>query len=67
MACDGRQNSYRAFSLREVQIFGRQLLRTVAFLHKMKLIHTGATVQRVPVYRLACRRVGPVRPCTCFD
>eukprot|EP00802_Teleaulax_amphioxeia_P005253 Tamp_05257.p1 GENE.Tamp_05257~~Tamp_05257.p1 ORF type:complete len:538 (-),score=100.26 Tamp_05257:1413-2891(-) len=42
-----RQNSYRAFSLREVQIFGRQLLRTVAFLHKMKLIHTDLKLENI--------------------
>ena len=42
-----RQNSYRAFSLQEVQIFGRQLLRTVAFLHKMRLIHTDLKLENI--------------------
>jgi dual-specificity kinase len=43
----GRQNSYRAFSLYEVQIFARQLLQTVSFLHGMELIHTDLKLENI--------------------
>jgi len=42
-----RQNSYRPFSLNEVQIYGRQLLRTVSFLHGMNLIHTDLKLENI--------------------
>jgi len=42
-----RQNSYRAFALKEVQTFGIQLLKTVAFLHKMRLIHTDLKLENI--------------------
>lgn len=42
-----RQNSYRAFSLQEVQVYGRQLLQAVAFLHSMHLIHTDLKLENV--------------------
>jgi serine/threonine protein kinase len=42
-----RQNSYRAFSLYEVQLYGKQLLATVAFLHNMQLIHTDLKLENI--------------------
>mgnify|MGYP002635249496 CR=1 FL=1 len=42
-----RQNSYRAFSLAEVQEFGKQLIRTVKFLHSMNLIHTDLKLENI--------------------
>jgi serine/threonine protein kinase len=42
-----RQNSYRAFSLYEVQLYGKQLLSAVSFLHKMHLIHTDLKLENI--------------------
>jgi len=42
-----RQNSYRAFSLNEVQVFAKQLLQTVSFLHNMELIHTDLKLENI--------------------
>ncbi|EKX41499.1 hypothetical protein GUITHDRAFT_88400 [Guillardia theta CCMP2712] len=42
-----RQNSYRPFSLNEVQIFGKQILNAVSFLHNMGLIHTDLKLENV--------------------
>jgi dual-specificity kinase len=35
-----RKNRYRGFSLQHVRDFAKNLLKAVAFLHDMKLIHT---------------------------
>ena len=35
-----KKNNYRGFSLRNVKLFGYQILWAVAFCHRMKLVHT---------------------------
>jgi serine/threonine protein kinase len=35
-----KNNNYRGFSIRNVKLFGYQLLWAVAFCHRMKLVHT---------------------------
>ncbi|KAJ1966130.1 serine threonine protein kinase CMGC group [Dipsacomyces acuminosporus] len=35
-----KENEFRPFSLHHVQLFAEQLLRSVAFIHRLRLIHT---------------------------
>jgi dual-specificity kinase len=52
-----RKNHYKPFSLNLVQNYGRQLLRAVAFLHSLKLVHTDLKPENILLLSSAYQRV----------
>ena len=52
-----RKNHYKPFSSNLVQNYGRQLMRAVAFLHTLKLVHTDLKPENILLLSSAYQRV----------
>lgn len=52
-----RKNHYKPFSVHLVQNYGRQLLRAVAFLHSLSLVHTDLKPENILLLSSAYQRV----------
>ncbi|OCF43275.1 CMGC/CLK protein kinase [Kwoniella heveanensis CBS 569] len=54
-----KQNSFQAFPEKHIQDFAKSLLRSVAFLHTLKLVHTDLKPENILLCSNEARLVGP--------
>ncbi|WVR08517.1 hypothetical protein IAU60_005572 [Kwoniella sp. DSM 27419] len=54
-----KQNAFQPFPEKHIQDFAKSLLRSVAFLHTLKLVHTDLKPENILLYSNEARLVGP--------